>query len=95
MRQITSRFQTLLEGIAANPTLRERMRLVLDEAAGLSSREKLRYLARGIMQKAKWEIVQLQAAGYFAASEIIVGPPHASRWRSWRKRSFRLRHELR
>jgi hypothetical protein len=90
MRQITSRFQTLLEGIAANPTLRERMRLVLDEAAGLSSREKLRYL-----QKAKWEIVQLQAAGYFAASEIIVGPPHASRWRSRRKRSFRLRHELR
>jgi amino acid adenylation domain-containing protein len=44
------------------PTLEERIRLALDEAARLSPTEKLRYLTRRITGKVKWELAHVREA---------------------------------
>jgi hypothetical protein len=44
-------------------TLKKRMQLALDEAAVLSSRQKLCYFTRRIRQKVKWKLGRLQATG--------------------------------
>jgi thioesterase domain-containing protein len=54
------------------------MRLILDEAAVLSSSEMLRYFARCITQKVKSEIVQLQAAGSDLLQSIYNALNHGS-----------------
>jgi amino acid adenylation domain-containing protein len=49
---------------ARHSTVRKRIRLALDEASGLPPSEKLRYFARRVAYRLKWEAGKVQKAGY-------------------------------